>query len=67
MTDTTNIKARVLRTKIFVGSTTGGIDYMLNEFLEKKNICPGNLVDMKFFKLGDIYQLIFIYTVLIDD
>lgn len=57
---------RVLRHKIFLGSTTEEIDIKFSEFLEKNNICPGNYVDIKLFKLGNVYQEIFIYAELIE-
>lgn len=61
------LKARVLRTKIFLASTTSTIDYLFSKFLEENNICVGNYVDIKLFKLGGIYQLIFVYAKVIDD
>lgn len=61
------LRARVLRTKMFLASTLGSIEYMFQEFLEEKNICVGNYVDVKLLKRGHIYQLIFIYAKVIDD
>jgi hypothetical protein len=53
---------RVLRMKMFLGSTTEEIDIALAEFLERELICVGNYVDAKLSKLGNVYQLIFVYA-----
>lgn len=56
---------RVLRTKIFLGSTTEEVGEKLSSFLEEKNICAGNYIEYKLYKLGNVYQLIFVYAELI--
>ena len=61
------LKARVLRTKMFLASTIGSVESQFQEFLEEKNICVGNYIDLKLFRKGDIYQLIFMYAKVIDD
>lgn len=60
-------KRRVLRSKIFLGSTTGEISKDLDEFLNNTNICVGNYIDYKLFKLGNVYQLVFVYAELIEE
>lgn len=65
--DNIELKARVLRSKIFLASTTSTVDYLFSKFLEENNICVGNFVDIKMFKLGGIYQLIFVYAKVVDD
>jgi len=57
---------RVLRTKLFLGSTTEEIEGKLQEFLEEKNVCPGNYVEYQLYKLGEVYQLIFVFAELIE-
>lgn len=56
---------RVLRTKLFLGSTTEEIEEKLHSFLEEKNVCPGNYIDYQLYKLGEVYQLIFVFAELI--
>ena len=53
---------RVLRQKIFLGSTTEEIDAKVIDFLQKEQICVGNYMDIKLFKLGDVYQYILVYA-----
>ncbi len=60
-------KARVLRSKMFLASTLSSIDNEFSSFLEKENICVGNYIDIKLFKRGYLYQLIFVYAKVIDD
>lgn len=67
LTEEQVLKARVLRTKMFLASTIGTIEYMFQSFLEKENICVGNYVDIKLLKRGGIYQLIFVYAKVVDD
>jgi hypothetical protein len=57
---------RVLRTKLFLGSTTEEIEEKLQNFLEEKNVCPGNYVAYQLYKLGEVYQLIFVFAELIE-
>ena len=64
---TTPMKARVLRTKLFLASTLSSIEREFQNFLEEQNICVGNYIDIKLFRLGNIYQLIFVYAKVIDD
>ena len=56
---------RVLRTKLFLGSTTEEIEEKLQKFLEDGNVCPGNYVDHRLYKLGNVYQFIFVFAELI--
>ena len=58
---------RVLRSKIFLGSTTEEVNQGLSEFLTENNICVGNYIDIKLFKLGNVYQLILVYAELIQN
>jgi len=53
---------RELRFKLFLGSTTEEIEEKVNEFLVKKEMCPGNYVTHELDKLGDVYQLAFFYA-----
>lgn len=53
---------RILRMKIFLGSTTEEIETALTDFLARELICVGNYVDAKLSKLGNVYQLIFVYA-----
>lgn len=53
---------RVLRTEIFLGSTTEELNEQLNTFLQKECICPGNYIEYKLCKLGNVYQLIFVFA-----
>ena len=57
---------RVLRHKFFLGSTTEEIENLSDEFLKKQNICVGNYVDIKLFKLGNVYQYILVYAEVIN-
>lgn len=61
------LKARVVRTKIFLASTIETLEYLFSHFLEEQNICVGNYVDLKLYKKGGTYQLIFVYAKVIDD
>jgi len=56
---------RVLNTKVFLGSTTEEIEEKLQKFLEENNVCPGNYIDYKLYKLGNVYQLIFVFAKLL--
>ena len=58
---------RVLRQKIFLGSTTETINDEVDRFLIKKNLCVGNYVDVKLVKLGNVYQYILIYAELVEN
>ena len=53
---------RVLRMRIFLGSTVEEVEKALLVFLIAENICVGNYIDTKFFKLGNAYQLILVYA-----
>ena len=57
---------RVLRMKIFLGSTTEEVEAAVAEFLERENVCVGNYVDAKLYKLGNVYQLVLPYAELLD-
>jgi len=56
---------RVLRIKMFLGSTVETVEGNLTAFLESKNLCVGNFVDVRLYKLGQVYQLILVYAELI--
>ena len=56
---------RVLRTKLLFASTIEELEEFFESFLEAVNICVGNYVDLKLWKLGNIYQLALIYAVVI--
>jgi hypothetical protein len=43
-------------------STVEELDTLLNDFLEKSNICIGNYTDLKLWKNGSIYQLALVYA-----
>lgn len=60
------MKRRVLRAQLFLGSTTEEVNTSLAKFLQEKNICVGNYVDIQLWKLGDVYQLALVYAELID-
>jgi len=53
---------RILRMKMFLGSTTEEIEAALGEFLARELICVGNYVDAKLSKLGGVYQMILVYA-----
>jgi hypothetical protein len=53
---------RILRTKILLASTIEGLDKNLSEWLSSNNLCVGNYVDVKLYKLGSVYQLILVYA-----
>jgi len=57
---------RVLRVRIFLGSTVEEINAQIIPFLVDSNICVGNYIDFKLHKLGNVYQLIFVYAELIE-
>jgi len=65
--DNIELKARVLRTKILLASTIGTIEYEFSKFLEENNVCVSNYIDIKLFRLGNIYQLIFVYAKVVED
>lgn len=56
---------RELRSKIFIGSTTEEIEKAFTDFLISEKMCPGNYVDIQLYKHGNVYQLVFMYAVLI--
>jgi len=56
---------RVLRIEIFLGSTTEEVNRSLSKFLSQ-NICVGNYVDTKLYKLGSVYQLVLAYTEVVE-
>lgn len=60
-------KRRVLRQKMFLGSTTEELQIGLDEFLLKSNICVGNYIDSKLYKLGNVYQMQLFYAELIEE
>jgi hypothetical protein len=51
---------RLLRIKFFLGSTTEEIQGQVALFIE--NMCPGNYIDLKLWKLGNVYQAVLIYA-----
>lgn len=57
---------RVLRIKLFLGSTTEQVQEELDTFLAP-GICPGNYIDFKLHKLGSVYQGALIYAELVDE
>lgn len=60
------MRKRKLQTKIFFGSTTEKIEEKMNKFLNDKKVCPGNYIDSKLYRLGGVYQLVFMYAELVD-
>ena len=56
---------RILKIEIFLGSTTEEINLKIDNFLNEKELCPGNYIDIKLFKLGNVYQGVLIYAKLI--
>ena len=61
------MKRRVIRQKIFLGSTIEEINIAFDSFLEKENICVGNYIDSKLYKLGGVYQFQFFYAKVIEN
>lgn len=57
-----SIPERYLRIKIFLGSTTEKVEEDLLTFLIREKLCVGNYVDLKLYKLGGVYQLVFVYA-----
>lgn len=53
---------RVTRVKWFLGSTTERVEEAMNGFLAKVGLCPGNYMDLKVFKLGEVYQAVLVYA-----
>jgi hypothetical protein len=58
---------RVVRQRLFLGSTIEEIEVKIKKFLEDEAICVGNYVSSQLFKLGNVYQYIFTYAELVDD
>lgn len=48
--------------KLFLGSTVEEIETALAEFLLTESICVGNYVDVKLWKHGGVYQMVFVYA-----
>lgn len=57
---------RVLRIKFFLGSTTEKVEAEVEAWLEENNICPGNFIEQKLYKLGNVYQFVLVYASLKD-
>jgi len=57
---------RILRIKLFLGSTTEQVQEQLDAFL-LYGICPGNYIDIKLWKLGNVYQGALVYAELVDE
>lgn len=57
---------RVLRMRLFMGSTLEEIEPQLSVFLQENAICVGNYVDVKLHKLGNVYQMVLVYAELIE-
>jgi len=55
---------RFLRIKLFLGSTLEEIQEQINPFIEE--MCPGNYIDLKLWKLGNVYQAALIYAEFIE-
>ena len=55
---------RLLRIKFFLGSTTEEIQNQISPFVD--SMCPGNYVDLKLWKLGNVYQAALIYAELVE-
>jgi hypothetical protein len=51
---------RMLRIKWFLGSTIERVQEQMDKFLV--NLCPGNYVDLKLWKYGNIYQAVLVYV-----
>jgi hypothetical protein len=60
------MRKRELRIKIFIGSTVEIVEKKLSNFLKQQKICPGNFIEHKLYRLGGVYQLVFIYAELIN-
>jgi hypothetical protein len=58
---------RILKVKMFLGSTTEEIEEKISKWLSKEKICVGNYIDIKLSKLGDVYQLVLVYAELIQE
>jgi hypothetical protein len=58
---------RILKVKLFLGSTIEEIEEKISKWLFKEKICVGNYMDIKLSKLGDVYQLILVYAELIQE
>jgi len=56
---------RLLRVKIFLGSTTEQIEKDMNKFLDK--VCPGNYIEHRLYKHGGVYQLVLFYALYVGD
>jgi hypothetical protein len=54
---------RLLRIQFFLGSTTEEIQEQISPFI--KNMCPGNYIDLKLWKLGNVYQAALVYAELV--
>ena len=49
--------------KVLIDLATGKVE----QFLEENNVCLGNFVDAKLFKLGNVYQYILYYGIVITE
>jgi hypothetical protein len=58
---------RILKVKLFLGSTLEEIETKISDWLSKEKICVGNYMDIKLSKLSDVYQLILVYAELIQE
>lgn len=56
----------MLRVKWFLGSTTEEVQKQMDEFLSP-GVCPGNYVDLKLWKHGDVYQAVLVYAELVNE
>jgi len=54
---------RVTRVKWFLGSTTERIQEAMDKFMV--NLCPGNFIDLKLWKHGNVYQAVLVYATVI--
>ena len=57
---------RVLRIKIFLGSTIEELTEEIKCFLDSNPICPGNMIEPSLTKLGNVYQFVLCYAEVIE-
>lgn len=57
---------RVVRLKIFIGSTVDEISREFNSFF-MDDLCPGNVIKTQLYKYGNVYQYEVLYAQLLKE
>jgi hypothetical protein len=56
---------RRLWVRMFLGDTLEQIEQQMASYLGHECICPGNYIDVKLWKLGDVYQAALVHAIVI--